>query len=64
MIFEVDPKAEMYFILLKSLPRFDSWVQKIPLEKSIARDSSILARRIPWIEEPSRYSPRVTKNQA
>ena len=31
---------------------FDSWFGKIPLEKEMARESSILAWRIPWIEEP------------
>ena len=33
-----------------------------PLEKEIAIHSSILAWRIPWIEEPGElYSPRVLK---
>ena len=31
---------------------FDSWFGKTPLEKEMARESSILAWRIPWIEEP------------
>ena len=31
---------------------FASWVRKIPLEKATATHSSILARRIPWTEEP------------
>ena len=35
-------------------PRFDLWVGKIPLEKGMAILFSILARRIPWTEEPSR----------
>ena len=35
-----------------------------PLEKGISRKSSILVWRIPWIEEPGRYSPWVTKSQA
>ena len=33
---------------------FDPWVGKIPLEKGVATHSSILAWRIPWIEEPGR----------
>jgi len=37
--------------------RFHPWVRKIPLEESIASHSSILAWRIPWTEEPGRYSP-------
>ena len=32
--------------------RFNPWVKKIPLEKETATHSSILARRIPWTEEP------------
>ena len=32
--------------------RFDPWVGKIPLEEGMATHSSILAWRIPWIEEP------------
>ena len=34
--------------------RFNPWVGKIPLEKGMATHSSILAWRIPWIEEPVR----------
>ena len=33
-------------------PGFDPWVAKIPLEKEMATHSSILAQRIPWMEEP------------
>ena len=47
-------------------PQFDSWVGKIPLEKGKATDSSILAWRIPWTEEPgglqSTVSQRVGHN--
>jgi len=32
--------------------RFSPWVWKIPLEEEMATHSSILAREIPWIEEP------------
>ena len=31
---------------------FNPWVGKIPLEEGMATHSSILARRIPWTEEP------------
>ena len=34
---------------------------KIPLEKEMAIHTSILAREIPWIEEPGRVQSRVTK---
>ena len=33
-------------------PRFDPWVEKIPLEKEMATYSSVLAWRSPWLEEP------------
>ena len=42
---------------------FDPWVRKIPLEKTMAPHSSILAWEIPWAECPgvlqSMGSPRV-----
>ena len=31
---------------------FDPWLGKIPLEEDTTTNSSILAWRIPWIEEP------------
>ena len=31
---------------------FDPWVGKIPLEQEMATHSSLLARIIPWTEEP------------
>ena len=42
---------------LKRLPAmWETWVQSLdgedPLEKEMATHSSILARRIPWTEEP------------
>ena len=55
--------------MLKSLPTVqETWVQSLgredPLEKEIATLSSILAWKIPWIEEPGRlHSPWVTKSQ-
>ena len=33
---------------------FDPWVRKIPWRKGLATHSSILAWRIPWMEEPRR----------
>ena len=43
--------------MVKNLPAMqETWVQSLgwedPLEKEMATDSSILAWRIPWIEDP------------
>ena len=35
-------------------PEFDPLVGKIPLKKEMATHSSILAWKIPWMEEPHR----------
>ena len=48
--------------LVKNLAAIqETWVrflgQEDPLEKEIATNSSILARRIPWTEKPGRLSP-------
>ena len=45
--------------MVNNLPAMqETWVQslgpEVPLEKGMATDSSILAWRIPWTEEPSR----------
>ena len=45
--------------MVKNLPAMqETWVQSLgqedPLEKGMATHSSVLAWRIPWIEEPSR----------
>ena len=45
--------------MVKDLPTMlETWVQSLgqedPLEKGMATDSSILAWRIPWTEEPGR----------
>ena len=45
--------------MVKNLPAMqETWVQSLsqeePLEKGMATHSSILAWRIPWIEEPGR----------
>ena len=46
-------------------PMQETWVWSLgredPLEKEMATHSSTLAWRIPWMEEPSRYSPRGCK---
>ena len=43
------------------LARRETWVQALgwedPLEKETATHSSILAWKIPWMEELGRYSP-------
>ena len=40
--------------------RVQSLIREVPLEKEMATHSSILAREIPWMEEPGRpdYSPQ------
>ena len=43
--------------MVKNLPEIlETWIQSVgwedPLEKGIATQSSILAWRIPWMEEP------------
>ena len=44
----------------------ETWVQflsqKDSLEKGMAPHSSILAQRIPWVEEPGRLAHGVTKS--
>ena len=46
----------------KNLPAMqETWVQSLgqedPLEKEKATHSSILAWKIPWLEEPDRFQP-------
>ena len=46
--------------MVKNLPAMqEAWVQSLgqedPLEKGMATHSSIIALRIPWIEEPGSY---------
>ena len=48
--------------LVKNLPAMlETWVRSLgqedPLENGIPTHSSILAWKIPWTEEPGRYSP-------
>ena len=45
--------------MIKNLPAMqETWIQSLgwedPLEKRMATHSSILARRIPWTEEPGK----------
>ena len=54
--------------MVKRLPTMqETWVQSLsredPLEKEMATDSSILAWKIPWMEEPSRLVHGVTQSQ-
>ena len=49
--------------MVKNLPMmWETWVRSLgqedPLEEGMATNSSILAWRIPWTEEPSGYSPQ------
>ena len=51
--------------MVKNLPEMqETWVrflgQEDPLEKGMATHSSILAWRIPWIEEPGRLQSMVS----
>ena len=51
--------------MVKHLPTMqETWVRSLsredPLEKEMATDSSILAWKIPWMEEPSRLVHGVT----
>ena len=60
--------ASLVVQMVKSLPAIqETWVQSLdwkdPLEKRIATHSSILACRIPWMEEPGRLAYGITKSQ-
>ena len=53
------PMASLVAQIVKNLPvvwetQAQSLVKEGPLEKEMATHSSILAQRIPWIEEPGR----------
>ena len=53
------PRAYLVAQLAKKLPAMqETWVQSLgredPLEKEMATHSSILAWRIPWMEEPDK----------
>ena len=50
-------RASLVAQTIKNLPAMqEAWVQSLgqkdPLEKEMATHSSILARRVPWTEEP------------
>ena len=54
--------------MVSNLPSMqDTWIQSLgqedPLEKGMATCSSVLAWRIPWIEEPGGLQSRVEKSQ-
>ena len=54
--------------MVKNLPEMqETQVRSLGLEdtqgKGMATHSRSLAWRIPWTEEPGRYSPRVAKSQ-
>ena len=60
--------ASLVVQMVNSLPAIqETWVQSLdwkdPLEKRIATHSSILACRIPWMEEHGRLYQGVTKNR-
>ena len=53
----MDDKASLVAQMVKHLAAMQkTWVQSLgqedPLEKEMATHSNILARRIPWMEEP------------
>ena len=55
-------RASLVVWMVKNLPAMqETWVQSLgqedPLEKGMATHSSILARRIPWTEEPEATVP-------
>ena len=55
--------------VVKSLPAmqrcgFSPWVRKIPVEEGMATHSSILARRIPWMEEAGRLYSLWSRNES
>ena len=57
MVYET--RTSLVAQMVKRLPTMrETWVQSLlredPLEKEMAPHSSILAWKIPWIEEPSR----------
>ena len=60
--------ASLVVQMVKNLPviqetRIQSLGQENPLEKGMTTQSSILACRIPWTEEPGELQSMVTKSQ-
>ena len=61
-------RASLVAQRLKRLPpMWETWVQSLgwedPLEKEMATHSSILAWRIPWMEEPGRLQSAGSQSQ-
>ena len=46
--------ASLVAQMVKRLPTIQSQGREVPLEKEMATHSSILAWKIPWMEEPCR----------
>ena len=63
------PWASLVAQMVKNLPARKTWVQSLgqedPLEKGMATDSSNLAWKIPWTEEPGGLHAvhEIAKNQ-
>ena len=58
----INYRASQVDQMVKNLPAVqETWIQSLrledPLEKGMATHYSILARRVPWREEPGSYSP-------
>ena len=61
-------EASLVAQVVKHLPTMqETWVrslgQEVPLEKEIATHSSILASKIPWMEEPGRLQSMGSQSQ-
>ena len=74
LLLQLVPAGELYTVLgtslvaqtVKHLPTmWETWVQSLgqddPLEKGMATHSTILAWRIPWMEEPGRLESDMTE---
>ena len=54
----VAQKVKNLPVVQETWVRKDPWVRKMPWRREcIATHSCILAWKIPWMEEPGRYSP-------
>ena len=57
-----EARASLMVQMVKNLPAMQETLgQEDPLEKGMATHSSILAWRMPWIEEPGGHSPQGRK---
>ena len=60
ILIHLQMRASLVVLVVKNIPAntrdrrrgFDPWVKRFPLEQSTATHSSLLAWRIPWMEEP------------